>query len=56
MHKTHGRDDDAFLEDLAECANACRRAAADIDVVCEGGDVAEQHFTSSGPRKRKTNW
>ena len=37
-----GRDDHAFLEDLAEGADARGRAAADVDVVGEVGDVAEQ--------------
>ena len=35
------RDDDPFLEDLLEGADAGRRAAADVDVVGEAGDVAE---------------
>ena len=36
------RDDHALLEDLAERADRRRRAAADVDVVREVGDVAEQ--------------
>jgi hypothetical protein len=40
VDEAHRWDDDAFLKDLAECADAGRRAAADIDVVREGGDVA----------------
>ena len=37
-----GRDDHALLEDLAERADARGRAAADVDVVREVRDVAEQ--------------
>ena len=37
-----GRDDHAFLEDLAERADRRGRAAADVDVVREVRDVAEQ--------------
>ena len=36
------RDDDALLEDLAERADRRGRAAADVHVVREVGDVAEQ--------------
>ena len=36
------RDDHALLEDLPERADGRRRAAADVDVVREVGDVAEQ--------------
>ena len=37
-----GRDDDALLEDLAEGTDRGGRAAADVDVVGQVGDVAEQ--------------
>jgi len=38
----HRRDDHPLLEDLAKRADARRRAAADVDVVGEVRDVAEQ--------------
>ena len=41
-HELDGRDDHAFLEDLAERADRRGRAAADVDVMCEVRDVAEQ--------------
>ena len=37
-----GRDDDPFLEHLPEGADRRGRAAADVDVVREVGDVAEE--------------
>ncbi len=42
VDELHRRDDHALLEDLAEGADARRRAAADVDVVGDVGDVAEE--------------
>ena len=36
------RDDQALLEDLLEQADAARRAAADVDVMGQGGGVGHQ--------------
>src|SRR5262245_58258358 len=47
----HRRDDDALLKHLAERADAARRASADIYMMREVGDVAEEGRAAARPYK-----
>ena len=50
-HQLDRRDDDPFLEHLAEGADAGRRSAADVDVMGQVGDVAEQPPVDDRPAR-----